>query len=187
MIKQFDWKFSTNRELFDELKVTELLDNKKPMTKMFSYDLEFNEDTHWKLVQLGALKKMHQENFVEELITSVIEVLSMDEEEEGTQINHIGNINKMVSPPVATHAELRKIWLSDGPALERLRAAYDLGVAHSVAHSQSGSQEVAEPALVAPSLKEQALALVELHEDGWRPAPKDWDTIRLALEALPND
>jgi hypothetical protein len=38
-----------------------------------------------------------------------------------------------------------------------------------------------------PSLKEQALALVEQHEDGWRPSPKDWDTIRLALEALPDD
>jgi hypothetical protein len=38
-----------------------------------------------------------------------------------------------------------------------------------------------------PSLKEQALALVEQHEDGWRPSPKDWDTIRRALEALPNE
>jgi hypothetical protein len=38
-----------------------------------------------------------------------------------------------------------------------------------------------------PSLKEQALALVEQHEEGWRPSPKDWDTIRQALEALPND
>jgi hypothetical protein len=38
-----------------------------------------------------------------------------------------------------------------------------------------------------PSLKEQALSLVEQHEDGWRPSPKDWDTIRRALEALPND
>jgi hypothetical protein len=36
-----------------------------------------------------------------------------------------------------------------------------------------------------PSLKEQALALVEQHEDGWRPSPKDWDTIRRALEQLP--
>ena len=35
-----------------------------------------------------------------------------------------------------------------------------------------------------PSLKEQALALVEQHEDGWRPSPKDWDTIRQALEQL---
>ena len=38
-----------------------------------------------------------------------------------------------------------------------------------------------------PSLKEQALDLVEQHENGWRPSPKDWDTIRKALEALPND
>ena len=35
-----------------------------------------------------------------------------------------------------------------------------------------------------PNLKEQALALVEQHEDGWRPSPKDWDTIRRALEQL---
>jgi hypothetical protein len=38
-----------------------------------------------------------------------------------------------------------------------------------------------------PSLKEQALSLVEQHKDGWHPSPKDWDTIRRALEALPND
>jgi len=37
-----------------------------------------------------------------------------------------------------------------------------------------------------PSLKQQALSLVEQHEDGWRPSPKDWDTIRRALEALPD-
>jgi phosphoribosylamine-glycine ligase len=37
-----------------------------------------------------------------------------------------------------------------------------------------------------PSLKEQALVLVEQHEDGWRPSPKDWDTIRRALEQLPD-
>jgi len=35
-----------------------------------------------------------------------------------------------------------------------------------------------------PNLKEQTLALVEQHEDGWRPSPKDWDTIRRALETL---
>jgi hypothetical protein len=38
-----------------------------------------------------------------------------------------------------------------------------------------------------PSLKEQALALAEQHEDGWRPSPKDWDTIRRALEQLPDN
>jgi hypothetical protein len=114
MIKQFDWNFLTNKELFSDLKVTELLDNKKLMTKMFRYDLEFNEDTHWKLVQLGALKKMHQEDFVEELITCVIEVLSMDEEEEEEEekekeVNHIGDINKMVPPPVGGLVERVKL------------------------------------------------------------------------------
>jgi hypothetical protein len=38
-----------------------------------------------------------------------------------------------------------------------------------------------------PSLKEEALALLDQHEEGWRPSPKDWDTIRTAIEALPND
>jgi hypothetical protein len=36
-------------------------------------------------------------------------------------------------------------------------------------------------------LKEEALALLDQHEEGWRPSPKDWDTIRTAIEALPND
>jgi hypothetical protein len=38
-----------------------------------------------------------------------------------------------------------------------------------------------------PSLKKQALAIVERHEDGWLLSAKDWNTIRRALEALPND
>jgi hypothetical protein len=38
-----------------------------------------------------------------------------------------------------------------------------------------------------PSLKEKALALVGQHEDGWRPSPKDSDTIRRALEQLPDN
>ena len=110
MIKQFDWKFSTNNELFADLKVTELPDNKKPMTKMFRYDLEFNEDTHWKLVQLSALRKMHQEDFVEELLTCVMEVLLMDEEEEeDTQANHIPDATKMVQPPVPTDEEMTEL------------------------------------------------------------------------------
>jgi hypothetical protein len=36
-----------------------------------------------------------------------------------------------------------------------------------------------------PSLKEQALALVEQHKDGCQPpAAMDWETVRLALEQL---
>jgi hypothetical protein len=39
-----------------------------------------------------------------------------------------------------------------------------------------------------PSLKEQALALIEEHEDGsWQPSRKVWETIRRALKELPND
>jgi hypothetical protein len=146
MIKQFDWKFSTNKELFADLKVTELPDNKKPMTKMFRYDLEFNEDTHWKLVQLSALKKMHQEDFVEELLTCVMEVLLMNEEEKeekNTQVNHSGDSNKIVPPPVATDEELIETWHNPPrgiPFVGRAREIYDLGVAHG----QASSQEVAE-------------------------------------------
>jgi hypothetical protein len=35
-----------------------------------------------------------------------------------------------------------------------------------------------------PNLKEQALALLSQHNDGWAPSAKEWDTIRRALEAL---
>ena len=69
-------------------RITELLDSfgtekvVKPAEKKMRYNLEFDEDTHWRLVRLGALKKMHQEDFLEELITSVMEALATDEEEE---------------------------------------------------------------------------------------------------------
>jgi len=128
MIKQFDWKFSTDNELFGDFKVTEPLDSKKPMTKMIRYELELNEDTHWKLVQLGALKKMHQEDFVEELITSVMEALAMDEKEEeekDTQADHIPDATKMFPGLVVTDEELWEI-------LDKydLRTVYDCGVFH---------------------------------------------------------
>jgi hypothetical protein len=83
------------------------------MTEKFRYDLEFDEDTHWRLVRLGALKKMHQEDFLEELITSVMDALAMDEEgeeEKDTQADHIPGATKMVPPPVATDEELLKIF-----------------------------------------------------------------------------
>lgn len=96
------------------------------MTKKFRYDLEFDEDTHWRLVRLGALKKMHQEDFLGELITSVMGALAMDEEEkEDTQANHIPDATKMVPPPVATNEELWEIWDKYD-----LRAVYNLGVYH---------------------------------------------------------
>ena len=59
-------------------------------------------------------------------------------------------------------------------------------VAHAHLEAQRHSDELRAARRPKPlSLKEQALALVEQHEDGWRPSPKDWDTIRRALEALP--
>lgn len=37
-----------------------------------------------------------------------------------------------------------------------------------------------------PSLKEQALDALQRAEEGWRPIPDDCDTIRRALESLPD-
>ena len=37
-----------------------------------------------------------------------------------------------------------------------------------------------------PSLKEQALEIIERGEDDWQPLPEDWATLRRALEALPD-
>jgi len=131
MIKQFDWKFLTDNELFADLKITELPDNKKPMTKMFRYDLEFNEDTHWKLVQLSALKKMHQEDFVEELLTCVMEVLLMDEEKEekekDTQASHIEDINKGVAHETARSREIAAPAPVAGGLVDRVTRAVTLG------------------------------------------------------------
>jgi hypothetical protein len=62
--------------------------------------------------------------------------------------NHIGDINKMVPPPVATDTELEGIWDRSSDFEPALRAIYDLGVAHG----QARSQEVAEPAPVAGGL-----------------------------------
>ncbi len=54
----------------------------------------------------------------------------------------------------------------------------------TVAHIAQDLRAARRPSPKPPSLKEQALSLVEQHEDGWRPSPKDWDTIRRALEQL---
>ena len=35
-----------------------------------------------------------------------------------------------------------------------------------------------------PSLKKQALSLLNKHNNGWAPSPKQWQIIRLAVEAL---
>ena len=77
MIKQFDWEFSTNKELFADLKITELT-NKQTMEPVKSvdtvhrYDIEVNDDTHWALVRIAAKQKLHQEDFVEHLLVEFV-------------------------------------------------------------------------------------------------------------------
>jgi hypothetical protein len=63
--------------------------------------------------------------------------------------NHIGDINKMVPPPVATDEELSETWYkAPGERMNRFRAIYNLGIKHG----QASSREVAEPAPVAGGL-----------------------------------
>jgi hypothetical protein len=140
------------------------------MTKKFRYDLEFDEDTHWRLVRLGALNKVQHEDFLESMITSTIETLAMDEEEEeSTQANHIPDATKMVPPPVATDEELAPLlwvlWYHQGGKSDvgqPIRKYLGMGqfermsdkqieVAKHWAQSnrQAGIPEVAEPAPVA--------------------------------------
>ena len=77
MIKQFDWEFSTNKELFANLKITELTNKQtmepvKPVDKVHRYDIEVNDDTHWALVRIAAKQKLHQEDFVEQLLVEFV-------------------------------------------------------------------------------------------------------------------
>ena len=77
MIKQFDWEFSTNKELFADLKITELTNKQtmepvKPVDKVHRYDIEVNDDTHWALVRIAAKQKLHQEDFVEHLLVEFV-------------------------------------------------------------------------------------------------------------------
>jgi hypothetical protein len=104
---------------------------------------------------------------------------------QGKAVFHGKAAAKATPPPVATDEELDDTWneITGLTFVSRCRAVYDLGVAHG----QARSQEVAEPAPVAPSLKEQALeALAYLQEDEPN-YQSSFDTIRRALEALPND
>jgi hypothetical protein len=79
----------------------------------------------------------------------ILELRSRIEQLEA-QSNHIGDINKMVPPPVATDEELRAIWMNNDMAINRLRCAYNLGAAHEAARWRN----VAEPAPVAGDVEE---------------------------------
>lgn len=36
------------------------------------YDIEVDEDTHWELVRIAAKQKLHQEDFVEQLLVEFV-------------------------------------------------------------------------------------------------------------------
>jgi hypothetical protein len=79
--------------------------------------------------------------------------------------------------------------LSSGTWLDKITVAYQAGADMELEaccgllepYSATEIHTVRRPK--PPSLKEQALALLSKHNDGWAPSPKDWDTIRRALEA----
>jgi hypothetical protein len=131
-------------------------------------------------------------------------VKAITERLEKLEARHVGDANKKA--PVATDEELCRVY-NDGPEHKfgpAIRAVYNFGVAHG----QAGSREVAEPANVTrdrdeagnyliihdtptpppkpPSLKEQALErLMNLEQGTNPPGFNDYDTIRRALEAIP--
>jgi len=82
--------------------------------------------------------------------------------------------------PTSSHIATRAAQWGADQELEACCALMEL----SDIHARDFLQSARRPKR--PSLKELALALVEQHEDGWRPSPKDWDTIRRALEQLPD-
>lgn len=57
---------------FDQ-KVIEAWESPTGTQKTFRYDLEIPEDIHWHLVRLAADLKMHQEDYVEWLLSKHIE------------------------------------------------------------------------------------------------------------------
>jgi hypothetical protein len=75
------------------------------------------------------------------------------------QGNHIGDINKMVPPPVATDEELGETWdtAPGGTSVASRRAIYN----HGIEHGQAGSREVAEPAPVAGGLVERVKSAID--------------------------
>jgi hypothetical protein len=94
-------------------------------------------------------------------------------------------------PPMATDEELLEIWNSERPSRGWVarRAIYDVGVAYGQASAARRAARRAAP----PRLKEQAIAELEKVDYLWdrtefgQGTLDSLDTIRRALEALPND
>ena len=130
----------------------------------------------------------------------ILELRSRIEQLEAQASNYPAIPDSSTPPSVATDQELSGLWLAKGS-----RAIYDLGIEHG----QASSQKVADSAPVAPSLKEQGLEALEevvkltettipradvigsayqiKRSSKIRELKSCIDTIRRALEALPND
>jgi hypothetical protein len=99
------------------------------------------------------MAKPEQWNRLESLTVSpeascILELRARVEALEAQAGNYPEIPDSSTQPPVATDEELRAIWRSSDTELNRLRNAYNLGVAHG----QARSREVAEPAPVAGEL-----------------------------------
>ena len=58
----------TSKELFNSFEPTPAESTKEKRT----YHIEVDDDTHWALVSIAAKQKLHQEDFVENLLVGFI-------------------------------------------------------------------------------------------------------------------
>jgi len=61
-----EWAWAT--EFFDSSKPTPVKSTKERRT----YHIEVDDDTHWALVSIAAKQKLHQEDFVENLLVEFV-------------------------------------------------------------------------------------------------------------------
>jgi hypothetical protein len=87
----------------------------------------------------------------DEISSCILELRARVEALEAQGRNYPETPDSSTPPPVSTDEELDKIWNFEDTWNGSLRALYNLGVAHG----QTGSREVAEPAPVAGGLVER--------------------------------
>ena len=56
-------------ELLISSSISTPVESTKPKRR---YDIEVDEDTHWELVRIAARQKLHQEDFVEQLLVEFV-------------------------------------------------------------------------------------------------------------------
>jgi len=60
--------FDLSKELFNSSRPTTV----EPTKERRTYHIEVNDDTHWALVSIAAKQKLHQEDFVENLLVEFV-------------------------------------------------------------------------------------------------------------------